>query len=198
MTGDEPSGAGAIDGVAADLSGPGAAEAFGRLFDEHYRPLHRYLARRVGEHTADDLAAETFLVAYRERHRYDSAVGSARAWLYGIATNLLRHQLRGEVRGYRATALAAGRAVEPVDGLDAQVVHRVDAERAVRSLAAALALLAPGDRDVLLLSCWAGLDGTEIAVALGIPAGTVRSRLHRTRKWLRMHAPVASEEDSDG
>lgn len=192
--GGDPSGGTSAD----DLSGDGAAAVFGRLFDEHYRPLHRYLARRVGEHTADDLAAETFLVAYRERRRYDPAAGTPRGWLYGIATNLLRHHHRHEVRGYRATAEAAGRSDAPVEGHDVQVAQRVDAQRSARQLAAALALLDPGDRDVLLLSCWAGLDGAEIAAALGIPPGTVRSRMHRTRKWLRAHAPAAAEEQGHG
>lgn len=91
-----------------------------------------------------------------------NAIATTRQWVrcapgcYGIATNLLRHQLRQEERRYRVTVQAAGRAVEPMDGPDTRVAHRVDAERTVRSLAVALALLAPGDRDVLLLSCWAG------------------------------------------
>ena len=89
---------------------PGAVgapgEEFERLFDEHYVPLRRYLTRRVGEHTGEDLAAETFLTAYRERLRFDPASGTPRSWLFGIATNLLRHQVRHEVRGYRAVAHA--------------------------------------------------------------------------------------------
>ncbi|WP_232519954.1 RNA polymerase sigma factor [Actinosynnema pretiosum] len=86
-----------------DLSDAG--RAFGELFDRHARALHGYLRRRVGD-LADDLVAETFLVAYQGRAGYDPARGTARAWLHGIAANLLRRHLRQEVRGLRALARA--------------------------------------------------------------------------------------------
>lgn len=175
-------------GAAAAATGPanGApAAAFGQLFDEHYGPLHRYLARRVGEHAAEDLAAETFLVAYQQRAEFHPERAPARSWLYGIATNLLRRRARTEVRRFRATARAAGRERGAVGGHDAAVSARVDAEAVARRLAGGLARLSPGDRDVLLLISWAGLDHAEVAAALGIPLGTVRSRLHRVRAALR-------------
>ncbi len=178
-----------------DLWGPDAAEAFGRIFDEHYAGIRRYLARRIGEHTADDLAAETFLVAYRDRHRYDPARGPVRPWLFGIATNLLRQHWRQEARGYHDNAREDTAREQATDSHDSQVARRVDAERDARLLAAALVRLAPGDRDVLLLSCWGGLDGNEIAAALDIPPGTVRSRLHRARNWLRANVPTTDEEN---
>lgn len=158
---------------------------FALLFDENYQPLHRYLARRVGEHIADDLASETFLVAYRGRSGYDPSRAPVRSWLYGIATNLLRRHLRDEERGYRAHTLALARDVGGSTRHDSRTVERLDAEADARRLAAGLAALSAGDRDVLLLSSWAGLDHNEIAAALGIPAGTVRSRLHRARRLLR-------------
>ncbi|MDI5982838.1 RNA polymerase sigma factor, partial [Amycolatopsis magusensis] len=71
---------------------------------------------------------------------------------------------------------------------DVPVAGQVDAQTAARQLAGPLAALAPGDRDVLLLIAWAGLDTTEVAEALDIPAGTVRSRLHRVRRQLRKEA----------
>lgn len=169
-----------------DLSGPEPAAVFGRLFDEHAAGLHRYLARRVGMTIADDLVSETFLAALRGRHGYDPTRGGVRAWLYGIASNLLRRHVRSELRELRATArLVAAPVVEPPE---AGVADRLDARARVAQLAAALTCLSDGDRDVLLLTSWAGLSPVEIGQALGIPAGTVRSRLHRTRRWLRANA----------
>ncbi|RKT51797.1 RNA polymerase sigma factor [Saccharothrix australiensis] len=169
-----------------DLSGPEPGRAVGRLFDRHARSLHRYLARRVGD-LADDLVGETFLVAFQTRTAYDRERGTARAWLYGIATNLLRRHVRQEVRGLRAATRAAGPATGDDDHGN-RVADRVDAAASTRRLAGALAELREGDRDVLLLTSWAGLDTNEVAEALGIPVGTVRSRLHRVRRHLRAHA----------
>jgi RNA polymerase sigma-70 factor (ECF subfamily) len=118
-----------------------------------------------------------------------------RSWLYGIATNLLRRQVRQEVRGLRALARSAGHAPGQEGGHDGLVADRVDAAAMAAQLAGALAELAEGDRDVLLLTSWAGLDSTEVADALGIPVGTVRSRLHRVRKWLRANAAKHSTGD---
>jgi RNA polymerase sigma-70 factor (ECF subfamily) len=178
-----------------DLSRLAGAElrgAFGRLFDEHAAALHRYLARRVGPSVAEDIVAETFLAALRGRHGYDPARAGVRAWLYGIATNLLRHHVRAEVRALRATARLAYQAGVGEDHAEA-VSARVDAEHRVGQLAAALAELSPGDREVLLLTSWAGLTAGEVGEALDIPAGTVRSRLHRVRRWVRGHAPTTEE-----
>jgi RNA polymerase sigma factor (sigma-70 family) len=174
-----------------DLSGPDPAAAFGRLFDEHARSLYRYLARRAGDSIADDLVAETFLVALQSRQAYDPARASARSWLFGIATNLLLRHLRQERRNYRATARAAGASVVP-EGHEASVADRVDAGLRARQLAQALIALQPGDRDVLLMISWAEMDSHEVAEALDIPVGTVRSRLHRARRLLRAHAPGAA------
>jgi RNA polymerase sigma factor (sigma-70 family) len=170
------------------LGGPEPGVEFGRLFDTYARPLHRYLARRIGAEAAHDLVSETFLVALGERHAYDPRRGAVRSWLYGIATNLLRRQVRQEVRGLRAAARSAGHAPGTEASHDSRVADRVDAAALAARLAGALAELSEGDRDVLLLTSWAGLDTTEVADALGIPAGTVRSRLHRVRKWLRANA----------
>ncbi|MGW4499222.1 RNA polymerase sigma factor [Micromonospora sp. NPDC004336] len=76
-------------------------ESFAGIFDRHAPHIHRYLARRLGAGIADDLAAETFLVAFRRRERYDTAYPDARPWLYGIATNLVSQHRREEEREYR-------------------------------------------------------------------------------------------------
>jgi RNA polymerase sigma-70 factor (ECF subfamily) len=112
-------------------------------------------------------------------------------WLYGIATNLLRRSRRQELRGYRALA-ASGR--DPlhsgiVEGVAERAAERVDADRLSRPLAAALAGMPARERDVLLLFAWANLGYAEIAQALDIPVGTVRSRLSRARARLRAALP---------
>lgn len=172
-------------GSGPDLRAADPGTAFARLFDDHARVLHRYLARRVGEHTAYDLVSETFLVALRQRHSYDPA-RPVRGWLFGIATNLVRRHARDEVRALRATARVAP---ATTDGHEVRVAERVDAQQLARRLAPALAALPEPDRDVLLLTAWAGLTPAEAADALGIPPGTVRSRLHRVRRTLRAGQP---------
>lgn len=161
-------------------------EHFAAIFDRHAPAVHAYLARRIGR-DADDLLAETFLVAFERRGRYRTAVTDARPWLLGIATNLLRRRAREEVRLYRALARTG---IDPVGASAAtaladRVVEQVDAGRVVRGLAGALAELPRHDRDALLLLAWGGLGYQEIARALGVPVGTVRSRLHRARSRLR-------------
>jgi RNA polymerase sigma-70 factor (ECF subfamily) len=165
-----------------DLTGRDPSVEFGRLFDLYSRQVHHYLARRVGSQIAHGLVSETFLVALNQRHSYDPGQGAARPWLYGIATNLQRRHARDEVRALRATARLTGQMPDE-PGHDSRVAARVDAEGVARKLASALADLADGDRGVLLLISWAGL---ALAEALGIPAGTVRSRLHRVRKSLQI------------
>ena len=176
------------------LGGPEPAVEFGRLFDTYARPLHHYLARRVGGESAHDLVSETFLVALNQRHSYDPRRGVVRSWLYGIATNLLRRQVRQEVRRLRAVARSAGHAPGHDAGHDTAVAERVDAAAMAARLAGALAELSEGDRDVLLLTAWAGLDAGEVADVLDLPPGTVRSRLHRVRKSLRANAPRHTDD----
>jgi RNA polymerase sigma factor (sigma-70 family) len=176
------------------LGGPEPAVEFGRLFDAYARPLHRYLAGRVGTENAHDLVSETFLVALNQRHSYDPRRGAVRSWLYGIATNLVRRHVRQELRCLQATARSVGQTVAEESSHETRVADRLDAAAMAARLAGALAELSDGDRDVLLLTSWAALDSTEVADALNIPVGTVRSRLHRVRKWLRANAPSHREE----
>ncbi|MFF0726464.1 RNA polymerase sigma factor [Streptomyces sp. NPDC004134] len=158
-------------------------EAFAELYDRYAPAIHRYVTRRLGAGAADDVTADTFLAAFRARARYDTGRASARPWLYGIAANLIGRHRRSEVRGLRALARTG---VDPVahswvdeadDRLTAQAVHA--------PLAGALAGLAAGDRHVLLLVAWADLSYAEVAEALDIPIGTVRSRLSRARRKVR-------------
>jgi RNA polymerase sigma factor (sigma-70 family) len=154
-------------------------ERFAAVFDRHYAAIHGYVARRLGAALADDVASETFLVAFDRRHRYDLGQPDAKPWLYGIASNLVARHRRAEVRRYRMTARAA--VEDAVDGHGESTDGRLDAQALRSRLAAALADLNRRDREVLLLVAWAQLSLEETARALGIPAGTARSRLHRAR-----------------
>lgn len=172
-------------------------EAFAVVYDRHAAAIHRFVSRRLGEAVADDVVAECFLAAFRHRDRYDLGRADARPWLYGIAANVIGKHKRAEVRMLRALARTG---VDPVDESHAdRVESRVAASLAQRALAAAVASLAPGDRDVLLLIAWADLSYDEVAQALAIPIGTVRSRLNRarrkTREALGAHNPTLQHEE---
>jgi RNA polymerase sigma-70 factor (ECF subfamily) len=172
-----------------------APEHFARLFDRYAADLHAYAARRLGGSVADDIVAETFLVAFGRRHRYDLARPVARPWLFGIATRLIARHRRGEVRLYRALARSG---VDPLaEAPDESVLTRVVAQAQRRALAAALARLPRGWRDVLLLTAWSELTYDEIAQALDIPVGTVRSRLHRARARVRAALAASTTKEGD-
>lgn len=161
-----------------------SADALVELYHAHARQLHVYLARRVGTQVADDLVGEAFLVVWEQRAKFDPAKASVKAWLYGIATNLLRRHVRGEVR--RLTAWArehGGRAW--VEDIGERAAVTVDAQVLAGEVAATVAGLRPEQRDVLLLVAWAHLTPTEIAAVWGIPVVTVRSWLHRARAKVR-------------
>ncbi|MCO6008254.1 RNA polymerase sigma factor [Actinoallomurus purpureus] len=158
-------------------------EVFATLYDRHAPAIHRYIARRLGPDLADDLMAETFLLAFRQRARYDTARTDARPWLYGIATNLIGRHRRAEGRFWRAIARSGTDAA--TESLAERAADRVSAQMSLPALTAALARLSKSQRDVLLLTAEAGLSPVEIADALGVPKGTVHSRLGRARRKMR-------------
>jgi RNA polymerase sigma factor (sigma-70 family) len=167
---------------------------FAVLFDRHYERIWRYACRRAGPAVADELASETFVRAFASRAQYDRGRLDASPWLYGIATNLLRGHRRAEARRMRAYA----RAAEPAEshgGLDG-VERRVDAAACAPRVAAALASLKPADRDAVLLLALADLDYEAIAIATGVPVGTVRSRLSRARRQLQHELGLAQASAS--
>ena len=149
--------------------------AFGAVFERHFAAVHRYAQRRVGAAHADEIAAEAFVRAFEGRRRYDLGVPDAKPWLLGIAANLVSRHWQTEQRRLAAHVRAHLPDVEH-EGL------RVEAGA---PLVAALDGLGPHDREALLLLAWADLSYAEIAVALGIPVGTVRSRLARARRRMR-------------
>lgn len=159
-------------------------ELFGILFDRHFATIHRYLERRVGRDGADELAAEVFRIAFERRARFRALHESALPWLYGLATNLMLKRWRGERRHLRALARASNEWRDVLDDLE-NADERVAAQAVSGRLLDALASLPDRDRDVLVLVAWEELSYEEIAAALDIPVGTVRSRLNRARRSLR-------------
>ena len=172
-------------------------EYFTELFRRHAPYIQRYVVRRLGQDAADDIVAETFLLAFRQRDSYDQTRSDARPWLYGIATNLIGKHRRAEVRLYRALARTGA---DPVtESFTDRIDDRVSASTAGRRLAAALGRLSAELRDTLLLVAWGDLSYEETATALGVPVGTVRSRISRARSALRRSLgdtnPAAFDEE---
>jgi RNA polymerase sigma-70 factor (ECF subfamily) len=173
--------------IGASLERPAA---FAALYDRHAGVVFRFLVRRVGRDTADELLGETFRIAFQRRATFDLARGpgcDARPWLYGIATNLIARHRRAEMRRLRATARLAAQVAHgtPGDAADDRVAARLDARAEWPGVAHAIAELPAGERDTLLLFVWEELSYEEIAAALDIPVGTVRSRLNRARRRIR-------------
>lgn len=159
-------------------------ELFGIVFDRHFATIHRYLERRIGRDEADELAGDVFRIAFEQRARFRPLHESALPWLYGLATNVLLKRWRTQTRHLRALArLEAERSDGYLESDDADDRVAARAERA--RLLEALAALAKGDRDVVILIAWEELSYQEVAAALEIPTGTVRSRLSRARGTLR-------------
>lgn len=157
--------------------------AFATLFERHAGSVHRYLVKRVGVHHAEDLLGETFVTAFRSRHNYDLRYADARPWLFGIATNHSRHFWRSEGRRQSRDSAGAGDATMPDHSEEATSRAFFASREGV--VAHALAQLDDAHLDVLLLIAGPGLTYEEVSVALGIPVGTVRSRMSRTRQRLR-------------
>jgi len=152
--------------------------AFGLIVERHFRAVHGYLHRRVGTDVADDLAAETFALAFERRASCRSS-GSVLPWLYGIATNLLGRSWRAERTQRRAYGRSRlDRAVSHED----EAAARADGATLHGQLAKALDAMPRHQRDALLLYALADLSYEEVALALDVPVGTVRSWVHRARK----------------
>jgi RNA polymerase sigma factor (sigma-70 family) len=166
-------------------------EAFATLFERHFPLVYRFLRLRAGVQQAGDLAAETFVVAFRRRADYDPTRADARPWLLGIAANLARAEQRSE-RRRRDTLLRLSR--EPMESVEDASTRPT--ELADAGLLTALADMSPEERDLLVLFGCVGLSYSEIADALSLPVGTVRSRIHRLRRKLRGRLARQVEEVS--
>lgn len=153
------------------------------VFSRHYEAIRGFLARRIGVDSADDLAARTFMIAFESRHKYQVDRPDALPWLYGIAANVLRRHFRTEQRRLKALARLGP---DPAEWFDEdRAAERVDSAQMAPQIAAALLGLSKRTRDVVVLIAWEGLTYDETAEALGIRAGTVRSRLYQARHRLR-------------
>ena len=157
---------------------------FGELFDRHATTMFRYFVRRVGPDDAESLLAELFRIAFEKRVAFDTDRPEARPWLYGIASNLLARHRQREARRLDATARLVNTSIAPSEDFSA-VDARLDASQLWTDVARAIGTLPRGERDTLLLFAWEGMPYDQIAAALDIPVGTVRSRLNRARARIR-------------
>jgi RNA polymerase sigma factor (sigma-70 family) len=151
----------------------GEPQAFASIFDRHFDAVHGYARRRLGRSLAEEIASETFIRAFDRRASFDLSRVDARPWLFGIAANLMRRHWRSERR--RLAALERIES-ETIEGLAPD--DRAD-------LVSALDALPAREREALLLYALAELTYEEIAHALDVPTGTVRSRLSRARDRIR-------------
>ncbi|HXN63647.1 MAG TPA: RNA polymerase sigma factor [Acidimicrobiales bacterium] len=162
-------------------------ESFTLIVERHATPVFRYLASRVDRSVAEDLLSDVFHAAFKSRRRYDQRHDNALPWLLGIATNMIRHHRRSEVRHSsmvrRMVQLQVSRndLTAAADAVAAGVEQRDDLQRVRRALDS----LDDKHREVVVLSAGLGLSYEDIARTLGIKVGTVRSRLSRGRARLR-------------
>ncbi len=161
----------------------GDREAFAELYESCAHAVYRHALRLTGDwSTAEDIMADTFLAAWQGRERLEEGRGSALPWLLGIAT----HKCENTRRGLRRRLVFLARQPPPATVADfsAEAASRLDDRSRLRAVSAALGQLRRQEREVLSLCVWSGLDYEQTADALGIPVGTVRSRLSRARRKL--------------
>lgn len=186
--------------IARSWEDPGA---FSEIFERHARQIGAFAARRVGD-AADDVLSETFLVAFRKRASFDTAWESSLPWLLGIASKLVHRHRAAEARRWKSFEAAAARGEHVVASGTEAAAERMDAAAMTKALSRRIAALSAADRDTLLLYAWGDLSYEEIAIAQGIPVGTVRSRLNRVRRRLNPARGVSraandrEEGESDG
>lgn len=161
----------------------GDPAAFAVLFDDYARSVYNHAYRLTGDwSTAEDVVSLTFLEAWRLRATVHAEGGSLRPWLLGIATNTVRNTRRAARRHAAAMSRVPPPTVER-DFAD-DVASRIDDTELLAAVQVALRALRRPEREVLALCAWSGLDYASAARALGVPVGTVRSRLSRARTKL--------------
>lgn len=174
----------------------GDPDAFGTLFDEHATAVYNHAYRLTGNwSTAEDVMALTFLEAWRLRAKIQPDGGPLRPWLLGIATNISRNAQRAR-RRYEA-ALSRLPPPDVVPDFAQELAGRLDDARTLEAVDAAVSTLRQAEREVVALCVWCGLDYAAAAEALGIPIGTVRSRLARARKKLAKAAQDSTPVDAE-
>jgi RNA polymerase sigma-70 factor (ECF subfamily) len=176
----------------------GDGAAFGTLFERHAGRIYNYCFRRTADWAlAEDLTSATFLLAWRGRARESLQAESSLPLLYGIATNVLRNQRRSLKRGRDAFSRVPLPPAEEPDFAE-ETAARIDDEAAMRQLLRVFSRLPRREQDVIALCEWSSLSYADAAVALGVPIGTVRSRLARGRRRLRELAFASGPEEGAG
>ncbi|MEO3755075.1 RNA polymerase sigma factor [Streptomyces sp. B6B3] len=162
----------------------GDLDAFDEIYDAHVRVVFAHALRSTGDrHQAEDVVSLTFLEAWRLRDKLRGEVLSVRSWLLGIATNVLRNTARS-ARRHRA-ALSRLPPGGSAPDIAEEVVGRIADAEQLAAAVRALNGLRRKEREVFTLCVWSGLSYPEAAAALGVPVGTVRSRLSRARARLQ-------------
>ena len=168
----------------------GDPDAFGVLFDEHVQAVYNLGFRLTGNWSAaEEVVSVTFLEAWRLRDRIDPGGEPLRPWLLGIAVNVSRNLARASRRHQAAVSRLPP--PPPVPDFAEELAGRLDDAARLREAGKALGALRPGEREVIALCVWSELDYATAASALGVPVGTVRSRLSRARRKLRKLVPAA-------
>jgi RNA polymerase sigma factor (sigma-70 family) len=168
-----------------DAAQPGRVAEFEQVYRAHIREVTAYFARRTSDpQTVADLTADTFVRAITSFATFDPARGSPRGWLFTIARRVFANHCERTNRGLDAVVRLAGRRTLEVDEV-AELIVRIDAERAVRTLLDDDSDLSRTDRDVIELVDLSGLTVTEAAQTIGISQGALRIRLFRARARLR-------------
>ena len=159
-------------------------ESFGAIFDRHFATVYRFCGRRVGAHLAEDLAGDTFRRAFEARHSYDLNQPNALLWLFRIALNLVRDAIRAKAAEDRAYARLQTFGRTGSLNEEYQTAEMVEAREELARVARLLVAESREDVETLFLHVWDGLTYVEVATAMGLPVGTVRSRLSRLRHRL--------------
>lgn len=180
--------------IQQSLSDP---SAFAAVYDRHAPVLLTYLSRRVGVSDAEGLLGELFRIAFESRARYDTTRPNARPWLYGIAANLVLNHYRSRGRNRAAVERLAHRGEDPLEPFDERIAEDAATLELLRRVVAVIAGLPDHDREVVFLYAWEDLSYEQIAAALDIPIGTVRSRLNRVRTRLRELRAGSGQEPTD-
>jgi RNA polymerase sigma factor (sigma-70 family) len=162
-------------------------ELFGAIFDRHFDVIVRFCVRRLGRTRGEDVAGDVFRWAFENRRRFLPAHEDARPWLFGIANNLVREALRSARRQGLAYDRWLGQEENDEVELDTHVAAAIDAAHDLFAVAAALELQPTENVETMLLFAWEGLSYAQVAEALSIPVGTVRSRISRVRQHLQDH-----------
>ncbi|WP_436525381.1 RNA polymerase sigma factor [Actinoplanes sp. HUAS TT8] len=161
----------------------GDGDAFGALFDRHVQAVHRHCYWLTSSYSdAEDATQSTFLLAWRKRGQARLVDDSILPWLLTVAAYVVRDQRRSLHRWRNAVL----RLPPEPDGVDfaGEVAGRVDSQRHMRDVLAAIRRLPRAERDALVLCVWSGVPYADAALVLGVNEAAVRARVSRARRRL--------------